>query len=217
MNLMSFDRSQIPAQGTLTRTSFLAAPAFILAYGVVRLVGGVGGRDGPGIAWTAGHALFLFGLLLFWVVLVGLRRQVGTTVGGQRLIANAAIVVAGAGLFAFVRVAVIDLVVGLRAADHAAMNMLFGQLKDFPGVLPGGLYAVGPLLFEVGLLALLVQLAMLRPRRLPVSSPALFFLGVVLIGINLDLLPLGAALFWLALAPAALVKRPALLHPAGGI
>jgi hypothetical protein len=212
MNLMSFDRSQITAQGTLTRTSFLAAPAFILAYGVVRLVGGPGGRDGPGLAWTAGHALFLVGLLLFGVVLFGLRRQVGATVGGQGLTANAAIVVAGAGLIAFVRVAVIDLVVGLRAADHAAMSTLFGQLKDFPGVLPGGFYAVGPLLFEVGLLALVVQLAVQRPRRLPVSSPVLLFLGVVLIGINLDLLPLGAALFWLALAPAALVTRPALLH-----
>jgi hypothetical protein len=69
------------------------------------------------------------------------------------------------------------------------------------------LVGFGPLLFEVGLLALLVQLAVLRPRRLPVSSPVLFVGGVVLIGINLDLLPLGAALFWLALAPAALVKR----------
>ena len=212
MNLMSFDRSQIAAQGTLTRASFLAAPVLILAYGVVRLAGGPGGRDGPGLAWTAGHALFLAGLLQFFVVLVGLRRQVGTTVGGPRLTANAAIVVAGAGLIAFVRVAVIDLVVGLRAADHAAMSRLFGQLDDFPGVLPGGLYAVGPLLFEVGLLALLVQLAVLRPRRLPVSSPVLFLLGVVLIGINLDLLPLSAALFWLSLAPAALAKRPALLH-----
>jgi hypothetical protein len=119
-----------------------------------------------------------------------------------------AIVVAGVGLVAFVRVAIIDLVVGLRAADHAAMSNLFGQLDDFPGVLPGGFYAVGPLLFEIGLLALLVQLAVIRPRRLPVSSPVLFFLGVVLIGINLDLLPLAAVLFWLALAPAALANRP---------
>src|SRR5258708_37254735 len=111
MNRMSFDRSQIAPQGALIRTSFLAAPAFILAYGVVRLIGGPGGRDSPGPAWTAGHALFLVRLLLFGVVLFGLRRQVGATGGGQGLIANAAIVVAGAGLLAFVRVAVIDLVV----------------------------------------------------------------------------------------------------------
>jgi hypothetical protein len=208
MNVMSFDRSQITAQGTLARTSFLAAPAFVLAYGVVRLAGGVDGRDGPGLAWTAGHALFLVGLVLFSGVLFGLRRQVPATTGGHRLTANVAIVVAGVGLVAFVRVAIIDLVVGLRAADHAAMSKLFGQLDDFPGVLPGGFYAVGPLLFEIGLLALLVQLAVIRPRRLPVSSPVLFFLGVVLIGINLDLLPLAAVLFWLALAPAALANRP---------
>jgi hypothetical protein len=209
MNVMSFDRSQLAARGALTRTALLAAPTFVLAYGVVRLLGGLDGREGPGLAWTAGHALFLAGLLLFWVVLFGLRRQLGAIVGWRRLTANAAIVVAGAGLIAFVRVAVIDLVVGLRAPDHAAMSKLFGQLKDFPGVLPSGFYAVGPLLFEVGLLALLVQLAVLRPRRLPVSSPVLFLLGAALIGINLDLLPLGAALFWLALAPAALANQPA--------
>ncbi len=67
-------------------------------------------------------------------------------------------------------------------------------------MLPAAFYSLGPLLFEVGLAALLIQLAVLRPRRLPWWSPVPFLGGLVLISIDLDLLPVGAALFAFALA-----------------
>jgi len=209
MHVRSLGRSSLAPQDALTRISFLAAPALILVYGVVRLIGGLyGSRGGPGLVWTAGHAMFLAGLVLFGAVLLGLRGLVPGTTRARRLAADVTIVVACVGLIAFVRVAVIDLVVGLRAADPTAMSRLLGQFQDFPGVLPAAFYQVGPLLFEVGLFLLLTQLALLSPRRLPGSSPVLFLLGAVLIGIDLDLLPVGAVLFWLALAPAALSKNP---------
>src|SRR5215469_5184696 len=209
MNVRSLARPSLAPLDALTRISFLAAPAFILLYGVVRLIGGLhGSPGGPGLVWTAGHALFLAGLVLFLPVLFGLRGQLPDATKAHRLAADATIVVACVGLIAFVRVAVVDLVVGLRAADPAAMSRLFGQFEDFPRVLPAAFYQVGPLLFQVGLFLLLTQLAVLRPRRLPGSSPVLFLLGAVLIGIDLDLLPIGAALFCLALAPAFLPKKP---------
>lgn len=187
----------------MTRICFIAAPVFMAAYGVVRLVGLAEGGYGPGLAWTLGHALFLLGLLLFGVVLIGLYRLVPGTTRARRVTALVTLAVAYLGLIAFVRQAVVDLVVGLRAADHHAMDVLYGQIGNFPNVVPAVFYNVGPLLFELGLAGLVIQLAVFRPRRLPWWSPALFLLGAVLIAVNLDLLPLGAALFALALAPAA--------------
>ena len=52
-------------------------------------------------------------------------------------------------------------------------------------------------------IVLAVQLAVLHPRRLAYSSPGLIVIGFVCIMINLNLLPVGAALFVLALAPLA--------------
>jgi hypothetical protein len=62
------------------------------------------------------------------------------------------------------------------------------------------------LLFEAGVLALLV-LATLLPPKLPVWSPVLVFLGFVPIAVNLDLLPLGALLILIGLAPLARARR----------
>ena len=188
------------------RICFVAAPAFTAAYGVVRLLGLAQGSYGPGLAWTAGHLLFLIGLLLFAPVLLGLHRLVPATSRAQRVIADVALAVALIGLIAFVRQALIDLVVGLRAADHQAMGGLYQQIGDFPGVLPAAFYNVGPLLFEVGLAGLVILLALLPPRRLPLWSPVLFLLGAILIAVDLDLLTPGAILFALALSPAALPR-----------
>jgi hypothetical protein len=85
------------------------------------------------LAWTVGHLLFLTGLLLFAPVLLGLYHLVPTTSRARRLAALVTVTVAGVGLLVFVRVALIDLVVGLRAADHQAMDTLYGQIGDFPG------------------------------------------------------------------------------------
>jgi hypothetical protein len=196
------------SQGTLTRISYLTAPVFLLVYGVVFLVDGLDGTNGPGLAWTVGHVLFLVALGLFGLVLAGLRRLASTTTIVRRLTADLTTVVAFAGLIAFIRVVIIDLIVGLQATDHAAMVELFAQYEDDPAMLPAAVYLVAPALFVVGLAALLAQLALLHPRRLPAWSPGAVLLGGAIIEVNLDLLPLGAALFWLALAPLTW-QRPA--------
>ncbi|MFC6017264.1 hypothetical protein ACFP2T_13735 [Plantactinospora solaniradicis] len=190
---------------------YLAAPALLLGYGLVRLLDGLDGSHGPGIAWTIGHLLFLAALVLFGVVMVGLTRVASRL----RLARTVALVAGLIGLIAFVRVVVVDLIVGIQATDRAGMNRLYQRYEDFPG-LPGGFTGVldefGAMLFPLGLLALAVLAATVRPRRLPWWSPVLAAVGFVLITVDLDLLPLGGAALLIALLPMTR-QRPA---PTGG-
>ncbi|MEU9867728.1 hypothetical protein AB0C87_07735 [Actinomadura sp. NPDC048021] len=188
----------------MTRIAFHLAPALMLAYGAVRLIDGRDGRHGPGPAWTVGHLLFLGSLLLYGAVIAGLWRRMPVAEGGRarRVTAGALTAMAAVGLVTFVRVAIIDIVVGLRAADSAEKSALSDRYADVPAVLPQAFYEIGPVLFMLGLTALLVQHAVVGPRRASVAaSPVLVVLAFVVITADLDLLPAGAALIWLALLP----------------
>lgn len=48
-----------------TRLAALAAPLFLLAYGVFRYVDGRDGEHGPGVAWNIGHASSLAAFVCF--------------------------------------------------------------------------------------------------------------------------------------------------------
>ncbi len=187
----------------MTRLSYLAAPALIFGYGVVRLIDGLDGTHGPGPAWTIGHLLFLVALLLFGAVLVGLRSQVER----QRGIATAAVVVGCLGLLAFIRVVLVDLIVGWQSVDRPDMNRRYDRYDGFPGGLPswltGLLDNLGPALFVTGLLVLTLLLTVRRPRLLAWWSPVSVVLAFAAISLDLDLLPLGGALLALALYPVA--------------
>jgi hypothetical protein len=183
---------------------FATAPLLLLAYGIVRLIDGADGNHGPGLAWTIGHLLFLAGFLLYAAVLVGLRRLI---VRGRGL-ATVAVVAGLIGVVAFVRVIVIDLIVGIRAADPAAMDRIGDEYDRWPGNLGiyDTFYEIGPLLFLLGLLTLAILLTV--ARKLPVWSPVLLALGFVLITINLDLMPLGAAALLIAVLPLVTSRQP---------
>ncbi len=194
----------------MSRIAFHLAPALMLAYGAVRLIDGRDGQHGPGPAWTVGHVLFLGSLLLYGGVIAGLYGRVRAAAGGtaSRVVGGVTTVVAALGLATFVRVAVIDIVVGLRAADPAEKSMLADRYADVPAVLPQAVYEIGPVFFMLGLLALLVQFAITAPGRKAVAalSPVLVTLGFVAITLDLNLLPAGAALIWLALVPCTRVQ-----------
>jgi hypothetical protein len=183
------------------RFSYIAAPALLLAYGVARLIDGLDGSYGPGPAWTIGHLLFGGGLTLFGVVLFGLRQEVSR----YRVIATAAAAVGLAGLLVFIRSVVVDLIVGFQGADRADMDRIYPRYDGFPGGLPTAFYRivdnVGPAFFILGLLTLLIQLAVVRPRRLPWWSPVLVAIGFACSTVNLDLLPAAGALMLLGLLP----------------
>jgi hypothetical protein len=182
----------------------MAGPSLLLAYGCARLVDGLDGAHGPGPAWTVGHGFFLVGLILFGVLMFGLRRLVPGSATPRRLLAAIACGLGALGIAAFVRVVVLDLAIGSRATDHADMARVSARIGNFPGV-PEEVDDLGPMLFMVGLLTLLIQLALLRPRRLPWWSPVLAAAAFLAVTADLDLLPLAGLLFLVALTP--LVSR----------
>ena len=187
----------------MTAYSFAAAPALMFGYGVLRLLDGRDGTYGPGWLWTVGHLMFLVALLLFVVVLATLRRLRG---GGRW--ATAALVAGLIGLVPFVRTIVIDIVVGIRADDKPEMRQMSRDYGNTPSWLPdAALDLLGPILFQVGLVTLLALLAFARPRLLPWWSPVAAFAGFVTVGASLDLLPLAAALFGVALFPLVRYSR----------
>ncbi|MEV7523321.1 hypothetical protein [Streptomyces sp. NPDC091371] len=192
---------------TLTRAAFITAPLCILAYGVIRLSDP---EHGPGPAWTVGHLALLAGVLQFALVFPALRRMTGPNRPG-----TAAALLGLTGTLAVVAQAAIDLVVGIRATDRPGMERLFEEVQSQPGVLPA-VYTVGPMLFYVGLVWLVVQLAV--QRRVSPWRPVLVVLGTVAMAASLDLMPLGALLFAVALSPRGLpsfLPARSARHPLG--
>ncbi|MFD9857059.1 hypothetical protein ACFWXZ_32970 [[Kitasatospora] papulosa] len=177
----------------------LIAPLLLVLYGLLRLVDGLDGDHGPGLAWNLGHTLFLFGFLLFGVVTFALRGLVLGTGPGRRLVANAATVVSLLGIACFLWVILGDLFSDLAASAP----------------LPEPLEMIGPLAFQGGWLTLLVMAVTATPRLLPAWSPLLVLAGFLLFAVNLDLLPVGGLLLMAGLAPVARASRPALSSAPG--
>ncbi len=196
-------------RATLTRAAFVSAPLCMLAYGAVRLSDP---DHGPGPAWTTGHVLLLAGVLQFALILPALHRLTGPARGAGRLGAGTATLLGLTGTLAVAAQASIDLVVGFRAADRPEMARLFEEIQSHPGVLPA-VYTVGPMLFYVGLLWLLVQLAV--QRRVSPWRPVMVVLGTATTAVSLDLLPLGALFFTAALLPRSLPLTAPRVHPLG--
>ncbi len=178
---------------SLVRFAAVAAPILLLLYGLLRLIDGLDGVHGPGLAWNLGHTLFLIGFVLLGVLAWGMRHLVPATTVRTRIVASLATVSALFGVGCFLWVILGD---------------LFPDLHD-SAPLPDALEMLGPLAFQLGVLTLLVMLVTARPRRLPVWSPLLVLLGFVLFAVNLDLIPAGALLILAGLAPLAGDRRPA--------
>lgn len=171
----------------LIRFSALSAPLLLLLYGVLRMLDGLDGQRGPGLAWNAGHTLFFAAFVLLGVLTVGLYRLVPAREGPTRAVAGVA---TAAGLF------------GAACFLWVIAGDLSADFRD-AAPLPDALKLLGPLLFQFGMLTLLVMLATLRPRRLPAWSPVLVIVGFLLVGVNLDLIPVGALVVLAGLAPLA--------------
>ncbi|MEU1663941.1 hypothetical protein ABZ547_10070 [Streptomyces sparsogenes] len=170
-----------------TRLLCVLIPLLLLLYGVLRRIDGMDGDHGPGVAWNLGHAFFLAAFLLFGAFVVVLRDLVPAATIRMRTAAGAAMV---AGLFGAV----------------CFLWVILGDL--FPGLsesapLPGPLEFAGPMAFQLGMLTLLVMMAAVRPRQLPVWSPVLVFVFFVLIAVNLDLIPVAAVVLMAGLTPLA--------------
>lgn len=186
----------------ITKVSFIAAPALLAGYGVVRLTDP---QHGPGFTWNFGHSLMLAGLVLFGWVFAGLRRAVpGKT-------AKAFTAIGYAGLGALIVQTGTDIVVGLMSTDIATRNHYYDRFQSIPGVLPV-VYNVVPLFFYVGLLALTTIGAIARPRPVPWWSPVFVLLGTAAAAASLNYIPVASVLYLIAFLP--LVRNPRAV-PAG--
>ncbi|MFI6500251.1 hypothetical protein [Nonomuraea typhae] len=166
------------------RTAYLAAPVFVFAYGVIRILDGLDGSRGPGVAWTTGHLAFLAALALFVPIFADMRRRLG---GGA--LATASAVVGFAGLACLGAQFVIDIAAGFMAADKAGMSQVFDAVQAVPGV-ELLVYQAGPALFYLAQVALVTQLALAGTAKF--WTPILVTLDFVLPLVNKDLIPLAA-------------------------
>jgi hypothetical protein len=162
----------------MTKFAAIAAPALMLFYGLCRMADGFDGDRGNGIAWDIGHVAFFLAFVLFGLLAVGLRaweRRPRVLID----VATAATLF-GVGCFLWV---------------------IIGDLFDGWPSLPDALEAVGPLLYQVGSLVVLIRLVV--ARRLPWWTPVLVAIGFGSIAVSLDLLPIASVLVGAGLAPIA--------------
>ncbi|MEV1175154.1 hypothetical protein [Nonomuraea sp. NPDC049784] len=188
-----------------SRFAFIAAPVLVFGYGVIRILDGLDGSRGPGLAWTSGHLAFMAALVLFVHIFWQMRRM-----AGGNALSTVSAVAGTAGVVALLAQFGIDIAVGFLAADHAGMSVLFEQVKSVPGV-PFAVYGGGPILFYLGQLALVGQLAAMR--RVKAWTPVLVLADLVLPFIDKDLIPLGSLCLLVSFIPlartAAAAPRPA--------
>ncbi|WP_306748441.1 hypothetical protein [Saccharothrix yanglingensis] len=180
--------------------AFLVAPVLVLVYGIFRVFDGFDGERGPGIAWTAGHLAFMGALVAFAVVFRRLRAMAGTT------LATVTAVVATAGAAALFGQFAVDVVVGLLNDDHAGMAAMSRQVKAVPGVGPL-FYDLGPYLFYVGQLVLVVQVAL--AGRAKAWTPFLVLADLAMPFVDKDLIPVGALLLLVSFRQFTRPERPA--------
>jgi hypothetical protein len=170
----------------------VTASLLLLSYGRLRLIDRLDGHSDKGAwAWNTGHTLFLFGILGFAVLIVGLHGVLRTRSTRLRAVDDLAALAGLVGAAAFIWVILGDLFPRFADAVETPDVVLLG----------------GPALFELGLLVLLYRAA--AARLLPVWAPVLVLVGFVAIGVNLDLLPVGAALVLAGLLPLRRTPRPA--------
>ncbi|MGW2161210.1 hypothetical protein [Nonomuraea sp. NPDC001699] len=178
-----------------TRIAFVAAPLLVLAYGLIRIADGFDGTRGPGLAWTTGHLAFLAALVLFIMIFREMWRMLD-----RNRIATTSLVVGLVGIACASAQFVIDIAVGFMSADHDAMSPLFDQVQAIPGV-SLAVYQVGPMLFYIAQLALVIQLA--ARRQLKLWTPVLVMLDFAIPIIEKDLIPLGALCMLVSFWPLA--------------
>ncbi|MFF0244146.1 hypothetical protein [Streptosporangium sandarakinum] len=181
------------------RIAFVAAPVLTFAYGVIRILDGLDGSRGPGLAWTTGHLAFIGALVFFAVAFHEMRRLAGRGRSATGL-ASAGYV----GIATLIAQFAIDIVLGFRSADHAAMGVLFDQVQAVPGV-QQVIYDFGPLLFFVAQIGLVLQLAI--QRRVKAWTPVLVVADVLVPFVEKDLMPLGAAFLLISFLALARVSR----------
>ncbi|WP_405499445.1 hypothetical protein OG501_06100 [Streptomyces niveus] len=169
------------APGPLSdRVLFTAAPALFL--GGWLLMRPIDGQSEPGGWWTAAHAVWLAGFVLFASMGLRFGRIVGARTTGQRIALTASTVIVVVSSLANIVQLVIDLVGGFTSANSAELKNAFSEVKDIPGA-EALIYGVGAQLVFVGLIVFAVLAAVVR-RATP-GSAALVTAGTVVMAVGM--------------------------------
>lgn len=184
-------------KSAVTRSAFIAAPAFLLAGVCAMKFGWKPNRDLDwDIAlplWTGAHILYLLGYLAFGVVLADLWRRARTGEPSRRIAVDVLAVVGTVGLVAMLGQMVIDLLVGFRAGERAEMSAISRSYHDIPGF-DVFFYGAIPAM-QLTATALLIVLLAVR-RQVGVVPAVLFVAGSLAIatGVTAAMVAGGAAL-----------------------
>ncbi|MGW5240625.1 hypothetical protein ACWEOW_16975 [Monashia sp. NPDC004114] len=177
--------SSVGAAGAADRGRILAfaAPMALFAYGILRWVDGLDSRSGSGpLAVAAGAMLVVAVAGLAWLTAALASR------------AEHLPVAVPAGLLA---------AFGAGATGAVWLGHTVGLFDD---AIPSALAAGGPVLVGIALAAVLGALTI--EARMPVSSLALAGAAAAVLMLPFDLLPLGALLLLIALAPLGRQTNP---------
>ncbi|MEU8661905.1 hypothetical protein, partial [Actinoplanes philippinensis] len=189
---------------TLTRTTLIAAPLAMTAYGTARIIGRLDGHYGPGPDWQTAHLLGLAGMLLFIPVTLTLRRHLTTA-------RNPTTAITLLGLTTTVIQFTADMLLALAATDRDDLRRLQHQFSDLPGI-QLAIYDIGPLLFFIGIVVMATLAT--RTHHLPWWSPTLMLIAVLLPTADLNLMPATGLLMLIALLPLHTPTRTATPGPA---
>ena len=113
-------------------------------------------------------------MVAFVFVFVQMRR-----LAGRDTLSTVAAVIGTAGALALSGQFAIDVVAGLLSTDHLGMSLLIADIRSTPGVTVA-VYDVGPYLFYIGQLALVVRLAVMRRIKAALDPAGVLNPGKVL-------------------------------------
>jgi len=198
--------------------SYVLAGVFLLGYALIRWWSGRQGSRGPDAAWLWGHLLFLVSQVMVATVLVDLLRRLHRRYPRSPRLVTGVSVLGLVGKYAAIMQTVIDLVVGLRARDRAAMGAMFARVQAVPGV-NIAVYQVLPYTFYLGVLVQMFALCWAGAGWGRWWPAALLTLSLAA-AVDLDLLPLSAVLLqisFLGLYRTADPTLPPTPAPAKGV
>ncbi|GAA1690450.1 hypothetical protein [Fodinicola feengrottensis] len=158
---------------------FVGAPACFLAGWV--LLRPIGGQAEPGGWWTASHAMWLVGFLLFLVMALQFRWAAAARTTGQRIAVTACVVVVGLSAIANAVQVTLDLVGGFQAGNRADLQHAFAAFQRIPGV-SAVFYGVGAQVIFLGLLVFAVMVSTIR--RAGWWSTALVVVGTLVMSVG---------------------------------
>ena len=180
---------------TADRVVAVTSPLLLFTYGAIRLIDGLDGNHGPGIWWTVGHLAFLLAILGFGWWMVRLRASIDGSITTRRA-ADAALAAGTLGVLAFSVVIVGDL------SEQLAVN------------LPDAVMAAGPLLFQAGLVGLLLLTTRVGDTQGRWWHAVIVLAGFALLALQLDLLPLSALIILAGVMPYCRTASAGLADPA---